>query len=341
MAARADECIFGLAGYVGNQRDHCRCCPLPTSRVGDMIPTHPVQWLLGFPPPPRAGERAICVPRVSGLGARHGPFPCTLPPAPSQDLDRNPQERSQAQLGLGTTLGVGVGMGVGLYIHPAPPLFGSLQSSHLCQQGPCDMSVTRGGSWGFQSSPSLTPVTCPFPSAVPLSPQWEQGLNIPPPLTSASPLIPLSSSLRVAAPPAKAPPRGNNGARDTQCKWFLCAPWGGGQRGQLSAPRPARPSLTSAPSLCAAPKKGEGKREGRRAGKAREYRGGGGGGQTDGDEDTEKGGQRKGQTCRLPGAGPWPREACSKWDHVKPPFLQDTSSQIQWQLHSVHLIHVG
>lgn len=162
--------------------------------------------------------------RASGQGARHGQFPCTLPAVPSQDLDRNSQRRCQDQLLVGIILEVEVGMGVGLCIHLAPPLFCSLQSPLLCQQGPCDMSVTWGRSWGFQSSPSLTPVTCPFPSAVFLSPQWEQGLNIPPPLSTASQFIPLTSSLMVAAPPAKAPPQGNNGGlRHTMQMIPLCS----------------------------------------------------------------------------------------------------------------------
>lgn len=244
----------------------CRVCrkskgslqmlPTPTSRVGDMIPTHPVQWLLGFPPPPRAGERAICVPRVSGLGARHGPFPCTLPPAPSQDLDRNPQERSQAQLGLGTTLGVGVGMGVGLYIHPAPPLFCSLQSSLLCQQGPCDMSVTRGGSWGFQSSPSDTchlsiPISRPLKSPVGTRAKYSSPAHFGLP---AHPFILLSEG---GSPTCKGPSEGKQwGPRHTMQMVPLCSlGWRAEGAAERSPPCSPQPDLCPFP-LCSPPKRG-------------------------------------------------------------------------------------
>lgn len=70
---------------------------------------------------------------------------------PAHDLDRNPKGGSGHGFGQGATLQDGDGVSASTLPQPssaacAPP------TPSLCSQGPCDVLVTQGGSWGFQSS---------------------------------------------------------------------------------------------------------------------------------------------------------------------------------------------
>lgn len=148
-----------------------------------------------------------------------------------------------------------------LVLQPARP-----QHPSLCQKGACDICVTQGRVLGI---PILAlPDTCHFSysrQASPLSLQWEElprrAKYSAPTCSLASQLIPLSSSMLVAAPPAKAQPQGNNGGPETyNASGFLCAPPGDRGPWQQSGgggalPALLTPSLTSALALCAGPKK--------------------------------------------------------------------------------------